>query len=317
MDPDLITTMQQRMISSISRSAVMVLSTSLTRKLTPYFSASELILVLLALHTLLNTVRTVPGFNASWRTLRDLMQFVMVHTLASYVASAGSPDASTTILNLILVVVLMECIPAAKGWVGDDMESFTTSVSYIFSDQISTLLSNDSKMGIPLFGAALSLCMSGEVGEGLLGRTLAFVGINTLSSLVFEAISGGELSLAWPITLLYFVHEIRLLKNSRYGPKYDMDTFFSFGLYRASDAIYGSLRMLSPAVVFMAFLFLGSLFPSDPVWSGVCVLVFVQGGSDWFLGNLSVISATDPVLAGLCLVTALHFISITIEAQFE
>jgi hypothetical protein len=200
--------------------------------------------------------------------------------------------------------VTIECFPAAKGWVGDDLESFTTSVSYIFSDKISTLL---TELNIPLFGAALSLCLG---GKGLLGRTLAFVGINTLSSLVFEAISGGELSLAWPVTLLYFVHEI--------NTKYDMDTFFSFGLYRASDAIYKSLNgalRLQPAVVFMAFLFLGALFPADPVWSGVCVLVFVQGGSDWFLGNLGIISATDPVLAGLCLVTAVHFISIAIESS--
>ena len=277
--------MQQRLIASISRSAVMILSTSLSRKLNPYFSASELVLVLLALHTLLNTIRTVPGFKASWRTLRDLMQFVMVHSLVSYVSS-GNCDTYTTILDLILVLVTMECVPGAKGWVGEDMESFTTSVSYIFSDQISALL---SKLGIPLFGAALSLCLG---GKGLLGRTLAFVGINTLSSLVFEAISGGELSLAWPITLLYFVNEMK-------STKCDVDTFFSFGLYRASDAIYRSLDKLPPAVVFMAFLFLGSLFPSDPVWSGVCVLVFVQGGSDWFLGNLQLIAATDPVLAGL------------------
>lgn len=293
--------MQQRLIASISRSAVMILSTSLSRKLNPYFSASELVLVLLALHTLLNTIRTVPGFKASWRTLRDLMQFVMVHSLVSYVSS-GNCDTYTTILDLILVLVTMECVPGAKGWVGEDMESFTTSVSYIFSDQISALL---SKLGIPLFGAALSLCLG---GKGLLGRTLAFVGINTLSSLVFEAISGGELSLAWPITLLYFVNEMK-------STKCDVDTFFSFGLYRASDAIYRSLDKLPPAVVFMAFLFLGSLFPSDPVWSGVCVLVFVQGGSDWFLGNLQLIAATDPVLAGLCLVTAVHFISIAVDSQ--
>jgi hypothetical protein len=43
--------------------------------------------------------------------------------------------------------------------------------------------------------------------------------------------------------------------------------------------------------------------------------VFVQGGSDWFLGNLGIISATDPVLAGLSLVTAIHFISIAIESM--
>jgi hypothetical protein len=297
---DPIATMQQRMISSISRSAVMVLSTTLSRRLNPYFSTSEFILVLFALHTLLNTTRRVPGFNASWRTLRDLLQFVMVRALASYVSGG---ESTTSTLNLLMVLVTMECIPAAKGWVGDDMESFKTSVSFIFSDEISGLL---SKLHVPLFGAALSLCLG---GEGLIGRTLAFVGINTLSSLVFEAIAGGELSLAWPITLLYFVHEM--------GARYDVSTFFNFGLYRASDAIYGSLTSIepkiTPAVIFIAFLFLGALFPEDPVWTGVCILVFVQGGSDWFLSNLVVISATDPVLAGLCLVTALHFISIAIE----
>jgi hypothetical protein len=69
----------------------------------------------------------------------------------------------------------------------------------------------------------------------------------------------------------------------------------------------------------MAFLFLGSLFPKDPVWSEVCVLVFVQGGSDWSIGQLGIISVTDPVLAwlcdNLCLVTAVHFISIAIESS--
>ena len=298
---DPIATMQQRMISSISRSAVMVLGATLSRRLNPYFSSSELVLVLLALHTLLNTVRTVPGFNASWRTLRDLLQFVIVSTLTSYVGG----ESDTSILNLILVLVTLECIPAAKGWVGDDIESFTTSVSFIFSDQISKLL---SKLHVPLFGAALSLCLG---GEGLIGRTLAFVGINTLSSLVFEAISGGELSLAWPITLLYFVHEMEARSNV------NISSFFNFGLYRASDAIYNSLlsAKLTPAIIFMAFLFLGALFPADPVWSGVCVLVFVQGGSDWFLSNLVVISTTDPVLAGLSLVTAVHFVSIAIESS--
>jgi hypothetical protein len=303
MDQNLLSTMQQRIITSISRSAVMVLSTSLTRRLSPFFSPSELILVLLALHTLLNTVRTVPGFNASWRTLRDLLQFVLVQSLASYVSSGSGSMPLDTLLGLILVLVVLECIPAIKGWVGDDVESFTTSVSYIFSDRISALLSG---LHIPLFGAALGLCLG---GRGLLGKTLAFVGINTLSALIFEAISGGELSLAWPVTLLYFVHEL--------GAKYDIDTFFSFGLYRAGDAVYNSLLAwnLPPATIFMAFLFLAALFPSDPVWSGVCVLVFVQGGSDWFLSQLAVISATDPVLAGLSLVTAVHFISVAVESR--
>ena len=205
MDPELIITMQKRIIASISRSSVMVLSTNLSKRLNLYFSASELALVLLALHTLLNNVRTVPGFNASWKTFRDLVQFVMINTLATYVSSGSRrEDDYSTIINLILVIVIMECIPAARGWVGEDMESFTTSVSYIFSDKISNIL---SRLHITMFGATLAICIG---GNGLVERTLAFVGINTLSSLVFESISGGELSLAWPIFLLYFVHDINV-----------------------------------------------------------------------------------------------------------
>ncbi len=181
------------------------------------------------------------------------------------------------------------------------MRSFTTSVTYIFSDKISALLVN---LNIPLFGAALSLCLG---GQGVLGRTLSFVGVSTLSSLVFEAISGGELTLVWPIIVLYFVLQINS-KNSTDTT----DSLFNFGLYRASDAIYASLtKSLPPSTIFMAFLFLGSL-QADPVWVGVCALVFVQGGSDWFMGQLGGISV-DPVLAGLSLVTAVHFVSIATE----
>ena len=308
MDPDIVSTMQARIITSISRSAVMVLSTSINRRLSPYFTTTELTLVLLCIHTLLNSIRTIPGFNASWKTLRDLMQFLMVQALASYVAS-GAAESKTdpttalnmTALNLILVLIAIECLPAAGGWMGDDLESFTTSVSYIFSDRISAIL---NALNIPLFGAALSLCLG---GKGLLGRTLAFVGINTLSSLAFESISGRELSFAWPVTLLYFVHEL--------SSRYNVDTFFSFGLYRASDSIYAGFSAMgvAPSTVCMAFIFLGSLSSSDPVWAGICVLVFVQGGSDWFLKQLAVISATDPFLGMLCLVTAVHFISTAVE----
>ena len=302
-----------KMIASISRSAMLILSTSISKRLTPYFSASELILVLLALHTLMGTVKAVPGFNASWKTLRDLMQFILVHALTSYV-STGSDDY--IILNLILLLASIECIPG-KEESGDnmdnkdgdngenenreDMRSFTTSVTYIFSDKISALLVN---LNIPLFGAALSLCLG---GQGALGRTLSFVGVSTLSSLVFEAISGGELTLVWPIIVLYFVLQINS-KNSTDTT----DSLFNFGLYKASDAIYSSLtKSLPPSTIFMAFLFLGSL-QADPVWVGVCALVFVQGGSDWFMGQLGGVTV-DPVLAGLSLVTAVHFVSIAIE----
>ncbi len=230
------------------------------------------------------------------------MQIFMARALVTYVSSGSSQlDEFTTIINLALLLIVMECIPAAKGWVGEDIESFTTNISYIFSEKISTILTN---LKIPLFGATLALCLE---SKGLLGRTIAFTGVNTLSSLVFEAISGGELSLAWPVTLLYFFKEL----NS----KYEVNSLFNFGLYRASDAIYSSLsvRKIPASTVFMTFIFLGSISPRDPVWTGVCALVFVQAGSDWLLEQLEIISLTDPFLAGLSLLTAVHFISITIE----
>jgi hypothetical protein len=263
---------------------VLILSKTLNKHLTPYFSSSELLLVLLAIHTLLRRV-SIPGFVASWQTLRDLAQFMMVHTLTSNVS-----DSDNAILNLILLLVLLDCL--------SDTESLTTSVTYIVSDKISTLLST---LRIPLFGAALSLCLG---GKGLLGRTLAFVGVNTLSSLIFETVPEP----LWPISLLYFAHQVKLQLSNK--AKLDtLNTFFNFGLYRASDAIYNSLSgNLPPSTIFMAFLFLGSL-QTDPVLTGICVLVFVQGGSSWFLGQLGVIS-TDPVLAALSLVTVVHFISV-------
>ena len=308
-----LTTMQQRMVASISRSAMMILSSAFNKRLTIYFSASELILVLVCMHTILNTIRTVPGFNASWRMLRDMVQFAVVHALASYVSGRdGGGEAEdmqqTAILNLVLTLIILEAIPAAgalHGWVLEDMESISSSVSYIFSDHISTLL---AKLGVPLAGASLALCLSyGNTSDPLLFKTLAFVGISTLSSLVFEAISGGELSLIWPMTLLYFIHEL--------SSKFNVDSFFGYGLYNASDAIYSSLttaRHIPASTVAITFVFIGSFFPADPVWTGVCLLVFVQGISNWFMQQVAFV-ASDPVLAGLCVVTAVHFVSLVIE----
>jgi hypothetical protein len=307
-----LTVMQQRMIASISRSAVMILSSSFNTRLASYFTASELVLVLGCMHALLNTIRTVPGFGASWRMLRDMVQFAVVHALAEYVSGrreGGRLESAhqTAVLNLILVLVILEAVPGAihKGWIHDDAESFTSSVSYIFADHISTLL---ARLGIPLAGAGLALCLGGQKStDPLLYRTLAFVGINTLSSLAFDAISGGELSLIWPLTLLYFIHEL--------SQKFDVETFFSYGLYNASDAVYASLsaRGVSPSTTAIGFVFLGASFPADPVWTGVCVLVFVQGVSNWFMQQVAFVASTDPVLAGLGVVTAVHFVSLVVE----
>ena len=305
--------MQQRMIASISRSAVMILSSAFNKRLTSYFSASELLLVLICMHTILNTIRTVPGFNASWRMLRDMVQFAVVHALAAYVSGSDGSGKSesthqTAVLNLLLMLITLEAIPTAgllQGWVLEDMESLSTSISYIFSDRISILL---NKLGIPLAGAALALCLGGQgTSDPLLYKTMTYVGINTLSAIIFDAISGGELSFIWPLTLLYFIHELSC--------RFDVDSFFSYGLYNASDAIYNSLsvaRKLPASTITICFVFLGALFPSDPVWTGISVLVFVQGVSNWFMQQVAFV-ATDPVLAGLCVVTAVHFVSIVIE----
>jgi hypothetical protein len=45
----------------------------------------------------------------------------------------------------------------------------------------------------------------------------------------------------------------------------------------------------------------------------VCVLVFVQGVSSWFMQQVAFVAATDPVLAGLGVVTAVHFVSLVVE----
>ena len=311
---DTLTNMQQRMIASISRSAMMILSSAFNKRLASYFSASELVLVLGCMHALLNTIRTVPGFDASWRMLRDMVQFAVVHALAEYVSGRGEGGRlesahQTSVLNLILVLVILEAVPAAihDGWMHDDAESFTSSVSYILADHISTLL---TRLGIPLAGAALALCLGGQKAtDPLVYRTLAFVGVNTLSSLMFDAITGGELSLIWPLTLLYFIHEL--------SQRYDVDTLFSYGLYNASDAVYASLsaRGVSPSTIAIGFVFLGASFPKDPVWSGVCVLVFVQGVSNWFMQKVAFVASTDPVLAGLGVVTAVHFVSLVVDSR--
>ena len=60
-------------------------------------------------------------------------------------------------------------------------------------------------------------------------------------------------------------------------------------------------------------MFLGASFPADPVWTGVCVLVFVQGVSNWFMQQVAFVAVTDPVLAGLGVVTAVHFVSLVVD----
>lgn len=231
------------------------------------------------------------------------MQSIAVNSLASYMASGSGSESNDIIdaINLILTLAIAESIPIAEGWIGEDTESFTTSLSFIFSERITTIISG---LGVPLLGATLSLYLE---GHGLLGRSLAFTGVNILCTLIFDAVIGGELSLAWPLMLLYFIHEI--------NTKYDMETLLNFGIFKTSDIIYSSLiaRKFTPSMIFIAFAFLASLSPEDSIWYGVCVLLFVHGGSDSFTGQLEAISTTDPVLAVLSLITVTHLANNFIE----
>ena len=293
-------TVEKQTLSAISRSAVVILSKQLNHHLLLYFDTSELILILTTMHTLLGTIRNVPGFTMSFFTIKELIQSITIQALANY---ASSPSVYTSIFNLILLVIILECLPAIKGWLGKDLESFKTNVTYIFADLIGKFL---MKIEAPLFGAALGICLK---GEGLLGQTLAFTGINTLNSVVFDSIKGGELSIAWPILLLYFAFQ---LCSSFDG----WEELFDFGLYRASDAAYEKIMSsyrVTPTTLAIAFIFLVILLPKDRVGTGVCILIIVQALSEWFLKGIEFISQSDPVLAGLAVITVVHFLTISIE----
>ncbi len=145
-------------------------------------------------------------------------------------------------------------------------------------------------------------------GKGVFGQTMTLTGVNCVCSAAFGAVSGGELSLAWPVLLLYFVCEVaNHFDNAK--------PFVDYGLYKASDAVFNgvSARGVSSNIVAIAFTFLALVLPSDPVWTGVCVLVLVQASSGWFLNAIKFMSNTDPVLAGLCIVTVVHFVCLGVE----
>ena len=298
---------EERLLAFISNSAVVVLSSQIKERLLGRFSAPEVLLAVVSLHAMLSTVRGVPGFNASWRTLVRLMQSVAIQALAAYALETPSP--ATSALHALVVVQVLEFLPAQRGWVGDDLDSFRTNVTYIFADQLSALF---ARLGVPLFAAVLGLLLKGDrlPGAGLLGGTLAFASVTVLNNFVFAAISGGELSLVWPLAVLYFAVQI----TRRFQ---GVQALVDFGLFKASDAAYGGLKARGalPQQVALGLLLLVYASPrqGDPVWLGVCLLVLVQAGSDWFLGQVGFISATDPVLAALVIVTVVHFGSLLLD----
>lgn len=293
--------LRERFLQGIGRSSTVLIGSQIRIYLAMYFSLGELLVVIVSVHALLCVgPANVSGFNASWDMLRGVMQSVMIQLCVSFVG--GDQRSDVALLNLLCLLMVAESLPAFKGWLGDDISSLTTTISFSFSTEVSAIL---QKSGVPLVGAALGLAVG---GQGVFGQTMALTGVNCLCVAVFGAVSGGELSLAWPVLLLYFVYEV----SDHFE---QAKAFVDYGLYRSSDAVFNGLGELGVAahVMAVAFAFLALALPKDPVWTGVCVLVLVQSSSDWFLDGVKGISNTDPVLAGLCIVTVVHFVCLAVK----
>lgn len=284
----------EKALAAISRSAAVVLSTQINRLLLNYFSSTGLLMIVICLHVLLSVAQVVPGFRAAWGSLQSLMQSIVIQSIANYVSTTPSPVLS--VLHILAVIQILECLPELQGWVGQDLDSFTTNVTYIFATQLEAYL---EAARLPLFGAVLGICMQ---GQGLLGKTLAYTGVTTLSNCLFSAVlGGGELALAWPVMLLYFASEV--------CKTYALQDFLEFGLFKASSAVFDGLsaHRVPPQTIAMGFTFLLTLLPADTVWTGTCALVFVQATSAFLLAQINSIANTDPILAGLCAVTFVYF----------
>jgi hypothetical protein len=293
---------RERLLQGISRSSTVIIGAQIRIYLARYLSLGELLLVVVAVHVLLCAgPRRVAGFNAPWDMLRSLMQAVVIQLAVASIG--GDQRDGLGLLNLLGLLMVAEGLPALGGWIGDDIGSLTTTISFTFSDEVSAIL---QKSGVPAVGASLGLVFG---GQGLFAQTMALTGVNCVCSAVLGALSGGELSLAWPVALLYFVSEAAD-RFERAKP------FVDYGLYKASDAVFVGLggQGITPSMIAIAFAFLGLALPGDSVWTGVCVLVLVQSSSAWFLGEIKGISNTDPVLAGLCIVTVVHFVCLGVQA---
>lgn len=300
-----------KLMDGLSRSACVVISAQINVFLAEYLSLTEILLTIVVTHALLSvsSVR-VRGFGASVVVIKSILKSIMVQNVVDFIVDERAPWIS--LLNLVIVLVVAECLPAvgeSDDWMNEDVELLKSSISYIFSDQVSALL---RRTGVPLGGAALGLCLG---GEGLIGQTMVLTGINSLCAVVFGAVDGGGIAVAWPVGLLYFVQEV-----SRQFDGFDFEggdgVFLNYGLYKASDATYGALvgAGVSQGILVAVFGFLAFLLHKDEVWTGVCVLVLIRAASDWFLGSISLEMNTDPVLGGLSIVTVIHFASVAIGA---
>ncbi len=287
---------RERFLQGLGRTSTFLIGSQIRTYLMRYFSLGGLLLVFFVLHVLLSVIPSrVSGFHASWNVLRGLMQSTSIQLFVSFIG--GEQPENAGLLNLLCFLMAAESLPLFRGWIGDDVTSLTTTISYSFSDEVSSL---SRSAGVPLLGVVLGIVFN---GQGLFGQTMTLTGVNIVCSVVFEAASSGELALAWPILLLYFVCQI--------SDRYDQaKAFMDYGLYRVSDTVFLGLSSLgvAPHVLAIGFGFLGLALPGDPVWTGVSVLVLVQSSSRWFLDGVQGISSTDPVLAGLCIVTVVHFV---------
>ena len=293
---------RERFLQGVGRTSTVLIGSQIRLYLARYFSLGELLVVILSIHVLLCSAPSgLPGFNVSWGVLRNLIQSILIQMGGGFIVSGVSDDVA--LLNLLLVLMVAESLPAFKGLLGDDLSSLTTTISFAFSDEVSLIL---RKAGVPLVGASLGLVLQ---GRGVFGQTMTLTGVNCISNAVFLDVRGNELSFAWPLFLLYFVHQV----SGRYER---VGAFVDYALYKASDAVYVglSIRGVSPSVLAMVFAFVWLLLPGDPIWTSVCVLVLVQSSSAWLLGAINAVSNTDPVLAGLCVVTAVHFVCVGIKA---
>jgi hypothetical protein len=289
-----------RLMEGVSRSSTVVLSQQIRTGLQRYFAPSELLLVVGSTHAILKTLPdNMAGFNASWAILKGLMQSLTIQMVGAYLTQGQQPTVA--LFNLLASLVVLECLPKS---ITGDIPGLTTSVSFIFSDQLGALLTS---LGAPPVAASLGFLFG---GQGLFGQTLALTAVNKLCSAVFGAVrSAGSLSLAWPVIVLYFVHEAS-------GRFERASAFLDYGLYKASDAIYAGLleSMGADKIGLLFFFLLAVTTHRDEVWTGVCALTLVRAASDWFLGDLEQMTHSDAILGGLCIVTVVHFITVAGEA---
>ena len=305
-------------MSAISRTATVILGSQLKRHLSKYFTMSEMLIAVMALHVIMCSTRPVKGFYASWLVMCDLFQSVLVQLIVWNVSIGNRIEEvlMKIIFTLMIAECIGSCIPTARGWFSSDLHAFETSVSFIFAGRVSDVI---NQTGVPLVGAVLGLlstsCGRGRLvgGKGLIGATMTMAAINIITETILgSVVSGGQLALAWPLTLLYFVYQLS-------GKYENAQAFFDYAVYTTSNIVYHGLLSyeITCFTVVVCLLMLSfvswKIITRDHVWTVLCSLVLVQAVSDWFMQTVHDVFATDPVLAGLAVVTVIHFAAVAVD----